>query len=297
MDFSLHELRAFIEVAEQGNISSAARQIGLTQPALSFSIKKMEDALGVDLFLRSKKGVHLTRAGETLLLRSRDLMRSFQQLKDAINANEQEVRGIYTLGVHGTIATYILPRFYPGLLTENPDVELRLVHDLSRNIADGVIRFKTDFGIVVDPPKHPDLVIVPLYRDEFKFWVCDQPSALADCSKPHGLVACNPQLLRTATLMREATRTGLVHGNARVLHTSELELIAHLVAGGHAAGVLPATIAKGRPGPPLVGMRDSPVFRDLICLIYRHDTVLSKAAGVIRDYIVGHLRGENPPGL
>lgn len=294
MDFSLSELNNFLRVAEEGNISNAARIQGLTQPALSMSIKRMEDVLGIPLFHRHKRGVSLTRAGETLKVRARELLRGWERLRDAIEADESETRGIYTLGVHSTIATYTLPMFYHSLLSEYPYVELHLVHDLSRNIAEGVIHYKTDFGIVVDPPNHHDLEIIPLYHDEFMFWVGENPTALSDCTQPNSLVAANPRLLRTATLMREARRSGLVHGEARILHTTELELIANLASRGQAVGVLPATIALGRKSRPLVPLKGTPIFEDEVCLIYRRDMAMSTAFEVIREHIVNHLKGENP---
>lgn len=294
MDFSLYELNNFLRIAEAGNISTAARMQGITQPALSTSIKKMEDALGVSLFHRSKKGVTLTRAGQTLMDRSRELVRAWEGLKDAMEEDEEEIRGIYTLGIHSTIATYTMPRFYAALLSEHPGVELRLSHDLSRNIAEGVLRYKTDFGIVVDPPQRDDLVCIPLYHDAFMFWTSDHPSRLAESARPYSLVACNPQLLRTATLMREARRTGLVHGTARILHTTELELIAGLTAKGHAVGVLPATIAVGLPERKLRPLAGTPVFEDEVCLIYRRDMAVGRAFQVIREHITARLKGQDP---
>lgn len=293
MDFSINELRVFCEVANTGNMSTAARTIGVTQPALSWSVKKMEKNLGVELFHRTKKGVVLTRAGETLLARSRELMRNWENLREAMLEDENAIRGIYNLGVHGTIATYTLPQFYPSMYADHPHIDLRLTHDLSRNIADMVVQYKLDFGIVVDPPPHADLVITPLYKDIFTFWIREDELTDDIMEK---LIICNPRLLRTETLMREAMRSGQILGE-QVLHTTELELIANLVSNGTGVAVLPATVAMGRPGTKLVQIPGAPCVEDNICLIYRQEAVVSQAGRTIKNSILESLRDNHPLGI
>ena len=144
MDVSLSELKAFARVAELGNLTQAARTLNVTQPSLSWSIRKLEGNLGAKLFHRSQKGMVLTRAGSKFLDRSRDLMRSWEGIGMSLSAEQEEVEGRYRLGVHGTVAIYNLPPFAPKLLHEYPGIELELVHDRSTRLAEAIINYRLD---------------------------------------------------------------------------------------------------------------------------------------------------------
>jgi DNA-binding transcriptional LysR family regulator len=78
--FDLRQLRYFIAVADTASFRQAAEQLHLSQPPLSRQIRALEDALGAALFVRSKQGVSLTKAGQTLLPRARRLLSDAQTL-------------------------------------------------------------------------------------------------------------------------------------------------------------------------------------------------------------------------
>ena len=76
----LRDLEYFVVVAEQGNLGRAAEQLRLSQPALSKSLKRLEDALEVRLFRRSANGMELTAEGSLLLSRARELRDSLRNV-------------------------------------------------------------------------------------------------------------------------------------------------------------------------------------------------------------------------
>ena len=289
MDISLGDVKAFREVARQGTVSAASRCLSVSQPSLSWTIKKLEEDLGTPLFLRSNKGVALTRAGKIFYERSGELERNWEDLKDVILSESGEVRGSYVLGVYGTMAGFTLPQFCGRLLSDYPNLELRLVHDLSRQIAEGVINYEIDFGIVVNPPRHPDLTILELYRDEVKFWIKKNPSPLQDAANPNSLLVLNREMRQSSWLVREATRSGLIN-SGRTLYTTDLTLIRSLVAAGTGIGLIPRTIALSQPEDELVCLPGGPVQNDMICLIYRGEARKTRAGQVIKDIIVESLR-------
>ena len=289
MDISLRELRLFEETARLSNISRAAQRLGMTQPALSWSIKKIENALGVTLFFRTKQGVVLTKVGAVFLARSRPLIQAWRQLSESLREDENRIGGVFTLGVHATLAGFTLPRFAPGLLAEHPGLELKLVHHLSRRISEGVIRFEIDFGIVVNPPRHPDLTITELFEDEIKFWTRREPGPLQARDQPESLIICHPEMAQTEPMLRSAYERGLFKGK-RIMYTPELELISALVAAGGGLGLLPASVARSHPSGALVSIPDSPSHRDVISLIWRGGAPRSQSARLIRDVIVDALK-------
>src|SRR5512141_1770237 len=88
----LRQLRYFVAVAEQGNISQAAKRIYLTQPALSRQIKLLEDEIGQCLLERQAHSIRLTPAGETLLREARVLLQQAEQMIERVRAAGRQVR-------------------------------------------------------------------------------------------------------------------------------------------------------------------------------------------------------------
>ena len=95
---TLKQLEYFCAVAQAENISLAARQLYVAQPALSRQISLLEDELGVQLFLRTNRGITLTEAGERLFHQSQDLFSDIRRLKDEIRGTENGMRGQINIG-------------------------------------------------------------------------------------------------------------------------------------------------------------------------------------------------------
>ena len=289
MDISINDITVFREVARLGKVTAASRSLSLTQPTVSWIIKKLENNVGSPLFLRNNRGMILTRAGETFLARSEKLLDHWEDLNQSIQTEAVEVKGRVVLGVQGNVAAQTLPRFLPELLEAHPHLDLVLQHDLSRHIAESVINHRIDFGIVVNPPRHPDLTILELYRDEIKFWISS--GALDNSTGEQGLLIANPELHQSEILIRQATREGLIHCK-RNLYTTDLEVIRALTVSGVGVGVLPETIVCSRPDQPLVPLPGSPVYGDVICLIFHGESQKGRTALVVKEAIVSALRSE-----
>src|SRR5271163_371626 len=92
------ELNYFLEIAETLNLSRAAERIGVSQPALTLAVRRLEDSFGHKVLIREKTGVRLTKAGEKLALQSRTLMNEWEKIKSTSTQDEIEVSGRYTIG-------------------------------------------------------------------------------------------------------------------------------------------------------------------------------------------------------
>ena len=282
MNLALDELRAFLQTAERGTISAAARELGVSQPTLSWTIRKLEQRFATQLFVRSKQGVRLTRPGELLVSRSRELLRQWEQLEIALRDESEIVRGTYSIGVYPSLAEHSLPLFLPELLARWPELELDIGHDFSRRIAEDVIAFRYDYGIVVNPPRHPDLTIVELYQDEIGFWQAEGSDWRLD--QPRLPVIYNPNMMHIETLITQLKAKGLLP-DCRFVHSSDLRLISRLIAANGGVGILPDTVAETEHTRALRPCADSPTFRDTITLIWRSDAQFSTASKQIREAI------------
>ncbi len=256
------EIQYFLECARSGNLSRAAERLGVTQPALTMALRRLEHSAGAELFHRSKKGVRLTKAGEIFQQEAKALADQWSRLKESLLRSEEDLSGTYTIGCHPSVALYSLPQTLPALMADFPQLRLELQHDISRKIAERVIRGEIDLAIVVNPVRHPDLVIRPLAKDYMGFWTSKTETSTNRIGAPHPVLICEPELIQTQTLLRKANTQF-----ERTVRTNSLELIGSLTDAGAGIGLLPARVAAHWKG--IKPLSDLPRFPDEIALLYR----------------------------
>lgn len=266
------DIQYFLEVSSTLNISRAAERLGISQPTLSLSIKRLEHALGADLLIRQKTGVKLTRAGVRVASRGGLVIQEWNRLRDEALDCETEVEGRFSIGVHPSVAIYFLPLVLGPLMGRFPKLEMNLSHGLSREMTEEVISFKTDFGIVVNPVRHPDLVILELGRDEMSLWWTGQNQAAAS------LLIYDPSLRQSQSILGQLKKKKLSF--ERQIESGNLEVVASLAGNGCGVGILPGRVAALYPRLKKF-KQTAPKFEDSICLVYRADTQKTKAAAAI----------------
>ncbi len=278
------DITYFIEVAQTQNISRAAERLGITQPSLSSAMKRLEDSVGATLFIRGRTGVQLTKAGKELLGKGRLLLLSWEQLRTDINKKETAVSGQYIIGCHPSVALYSLSRFLPNLMQQHPELEIKLSHDLSRKITEEVISFEVDFGIVVNPVHHPDLVVKELCTDDVLFWTANRPSPTQSLDPQNGVLICDLNLVQVQKLLGDLNKKN--QGFKRIIQSGNLEVITDLTASGVGVGVLPRRVATRINSYKLRPLDNRlPVFKDKICLVYRADAQKTKGSQTIIESI------------
>lgn len=276
---SPQEIRYFVEVAGTLNLSRAAERLGVSQPALTHAIGRLENDLAVKLFHRSKQGVQLTKSGEKFLASSLALIEAWEKAAASAKDAELKVEGRVKLGCHPAVARYVLPEFLSSLLKNHPDLEMHLAHGLSRHIAEEVISWRLDFGIVVNPPPHPDLIIKPICEDIVTLWVHEK------CAN-RDVVIYDPDLLQVQSILQKLKKSKVTF--KRSIHSSSLEVISTLVASGCGVGILPQRVVKSNLGFSQVQTlrSDAPSFKDRICLIYRAGTQTSQTSKKVIESIL-----------
>jgi len=279
---SSNELLYFIELAKVLNFSRASERIGISQPSLSAAIKRLEHAIGTELFIRDKHKVMLTQAGKNLVFHAKQLLQLWDTTKSSCLASQYEAQGSVTLGCHPSVALNYLPKFLPALLTAYPNLEFQLKHDLSRKIAEEIINFTMDVGIVVNPIKHPDLVIKPLCYDEVTCWISSELVGKTS-SDAMDTIICDPDLIQTQWLLKRIHHK--VVNYKRMITTTSLEVVARLAAEGAGVGILPAGVVNTFYQEKLSRITGVPIYQDEICLVYRHENRNNKAIQLIIEAI------------
>jgi DNA-binding transcriptional LysR family regulator len=122
----LRDIEYFAVVAEHGHLGRAAEALGLSQPALSKSLRRLEQALEAKLVKRTPKGVELTQEGSALLLRFRELRLSLKDIAREIAELSQGRIGHLRIGVGEATGEHLLPSAISALLNETPRVTLKI---------------------------------------------------------------------------------------------------------------------------------------------------------------------------
>ena len=167
INVTLRQLRYFDALARHGHFGRAAEACAISQPALSMQIKEMEQALGGALLERSARQVALTKFGEELLQRVRDILRSVDELGDFARATQDRLAGRLRVGMIPTIAPYLLPKVIENLARLHPELDIHVRETLTPRLIKEVAEGRLDTAIVALPVSEPSLTEVALFTENF----------------------------------------------------------------------------------------------------------------------------------
>lgn len=135
-------------IAEEKSITKAAARLYISQPALTYRLKNIEQEFGVQIVLRVPSGVIFTAEGEYLLNYASEMLQRLQTVKDHIKNRENKVQGALRMGSSGVFAHYVLPSLLKGFLDKYPEVEISLKTGLSYQIVRMLEKQEITLGIV-----------------------------------------------------------------------------------------------------------------------------------------------------
>jgi len=161
----LNDLRLFLHVAETGSITAGAERSHLALASASARVRGMEDALGVALLTRDRRGVQLTDAGRALQHHARSVLQQMDKMRDELSEYAHGLKGHIRLLGNTAAITEFLPEALGTFLAQNPyidiDLEERLSHEIVQAIIDGI----ADIGIVADSVDTGHLHTMPFRQD------------------------------------------------------------------------------------------------------------------------------------
>ncbi|HEJ3359660.1 TPA: LysR family transcriptional regulator [Pseudomonas aeruginosa] len=163
----LRQLRYFIAVAEELHFGRAAARLFISQPALSFDIKKLEEQLGTQLLLRNNKSVKLTGAGQVLLVEARNLLLQAEKVKRLTQLSAEGDVGQLRVGFVNSMLYRGLPRAMSRFEREHPNMEVVLGEMNSAEQAQALQRGQIDLGFVHWGRLPAEIVSEPLISDPF----------------------------------------------------------------------------------------------------------------------------------
>lgn len=162
----VHELQIFAAAAETENFSAAARQLHLSQPAISFQIQALEQRLNVQLFQRIGRRIALTEAGRDLLPMAREMIQLSSRIEESMCASQGVVKGHVVIGCSTSPGKYILPHLIGAFRKQYPDVQFSVEVMDRQSVEEKLVEKKIHIGVLSLCSKNKELECWTLLTDE-----------------------------------------------------------------------------------------------------------------------------------
>ncbi|WP_417561108.1 LysR substrate-binding domain-containing protein [Marinomonas sp.] len=147
MALKLNQLKAFSEVARQGSIRAASRELGLSQPAVTKAIRELEESLGANVISRGSQGITLTKCGDSLLQHARLILAELSLAEDSIQQILGSQQGNVSIGVGASIACELLPEVIQKFRQECPKTKIKIKEGQLESHLEQLRNGEIDFAI------------------------------------------------------------------------------------------------------------------------------------------------------
>lgn len=283
-----NQLKAFLETAETGSLSAAARKLGLTQPTLSRQVAAIEQRMGVTLFERVGKSMALTPTGLDLLEHARAMGAAAEALGLAATGRSQAVGGVVSVTASDAVAAYLLPPLVKQLREQEPGIAIELIPS---NALSDLLRREADIAIRHVKPEQPELIARFIREATAHFYASE------DWVKTHG----HPRSAEDAAQLpfvgsdRQGRYLGYLRAHGLPVNESNFSCyvdhtVAHwaLVRQGLGIGAMMEEIARDTPGVVRV-LDDLPPIRFPVWLVTHRELRTSRRIRVVFEALAEGL--------
>lgn len=282
----LLHLRSLLAVSDRGAIGDAAKQLGISQPALTRRVHLLEEEFGTELIERSGRGIALTEVGRLVVGESRHLVERYEQLKEEVQRRVRLEAGVVRIGGGATAVSYVLPEAIGAFRKTWPDVRFDVKEAGSRDVEEAVRQETLELGLVTLPSgeKPPeDLLVRSLFTDRIVL-VAGAGHPLSgkqriNAAKLEGLSLVG---FEAGTAIRDLIDTALGDASVTVEVVMELRSIAAILKMVETTGSLAFISERGAPPDRIIQVRGLKVERQL-ALIAKKGRPLSPAAAAFAE--------------
>ncbi|MDN8543251.1 LysR family transcriptional regulator [Erwinia sp. BC051422] len=285
MNYTLRQLRVFVAVAQQKSFSQAGQMIGLSQSAVSHSVKELESEMGIRLLDRTTREVMLTEAGVQLASRLERLLEELNTTLLDVRSYGQQRSGTVRIAASQTISAHLMPQCLAASQLHFPEIKIMLRDRPQQWVLQSIRNAEVDFGIVIGPLQVDDLEGEAILEEPFLL-LCRQDDPLA-AEKEISWQMLNRRLLvlqdyssGSRVLIDEALRQQQVKVEI-VQEIGHPATLYPMVEAGIGISILPALALPLPQGRPLLVRRITPEINRSIMLVRRKNRSLSPAAEAI----------------
>ena len=238
---NLRQLKYFVKVVEAGNMTRAAEQLFVAQPALGMQIRQLEEDLGVALLNRHSRGVDPTRAGALLHARALAILKLVDETRQEVSACDRDGTEAIRLGLTPALMLLVGPEIAMSVRERIPQVFLSLAEDMSHVLVDALSRGELDLVLAYDVPDQRQFSRTAVYQEDLVLVTLPaarsgQPIAFADAMEESLVLPESRDSVREH-VMRAARELGAEPKIA--FEVRSIPAIKNLILRGAAAGVLP----------------------------------------------------------
>jgi DNA-binding transcriptional LysR family regulator len=293
----LPQIEAFLEVARRQNLSRAAEALFVSQPTLTARLQSLEAALGEQLFIRTRRGMRLTEAGDAFLPYAEHAVAALADGRERLAELRRGVAGRLILGAPPTVSTYTLPALLARFSAAHPGVRLAVKTGTSEEILELVLHDQVQLGIIRSLA-HQEIESVPLYTDTLVL-IAGPGHRLA--RSPTGRQARMADLAgevlvlfgRSSSYLEFTTATfrqaGVLPGS--VLELDNIEAAKKMVERGLGVSLVPASTVAGELAAGTLARIElvdaAPARRQIVAVRRRDAGPPSGAAALFLDMLTG----------
>jgi DNA-binding transcriptional LysR family regulator len=264
-DLDSQTLRVIRSIADRGSITAAAVSLGYSQPALSQSIKRLEEKLGMPVLTRVARGVQLTEAGEVLARHAATVLRAIDSAADELSELSGLRSGLVRIAAFPSASSTVVPRLLGDITHRHPGVRFSYLEAEPPEAVQAVRDHVADIALTFSYPGDPDdphrasasgLVTMPLWREQMLLVVPDAPgladgpielASLADTGWIAGCPRCRGHLVELCEASGFTPALGY--------ETDNVQAVLAMVAAGLGVALLPSLALAATPLPSGVATR------------------------------------------
>ncbi len=242
MSLNLNQLRVFYHTARNLSFTKAARELNITQPAITAQIKAFEEHCSFPLFKKMGRQIHLTQEGLDLYEYAHQIFQCEKEVETAIYDLRQLKRGILRVACATTYARYFMPSLITNYHRDYGEIKIQLREGSSRDMVKCLLDGRTDVAIIAKNHEQPELTFIPFSREELVLiaapshgWASRKMVSLQE-------VALEPLIIKSSG---SGTHRQVMEAFARhqmtpniLMETNNADLIKQLLAKGEAVSFL-----------------------------------------------------------
>ena len=163
---NLKQLEAFVQIADSGSFSKAAKDLYLTQPTISAHVSTLEKELNTRLFVRNTKEVKLSDSGTVLYDYAKQMIVLQKQIEDTFAVREEKAQQRITIAASTIPAQYLLPDILANFVEKYPNQQFKIIEADSSQVVEMVVNHKVDIGFAGTVIDKRLCKYIPFYQDE-----------------------------------------------------------------------------------------------------------------------------------
>ncbi len=243
VSLSVRQARYFIAAADLGQVSLAAKELNVSQSAVTTAIKQLEEILGVLLFSRVSSGVQLTAEGARFLQHARNIMAAVNEAVQSPLSADMGVAGRVRVGVTYTVAGYFLPRHHARFARNHPAIDVELI-ELPRNaIEHRLVEGDLDMAVMLvsNLRNKTEITYETLLRSRRRLWLAPGHRLLDATTISLHDVAAEPYIMLTVDEADQTAGKYWVRYGAEpkiIFNTASVEAMRSMVAAGMGVTIL-----------------------------------------------------------